>query len=667
MSPRQAGGAQRRGRPKWHYVYFLLAAFDLLTVSAGLYLTHEIMGIYTRSVAVNQLWTERAAEFSRLGDLASAVNAPGNDVFDTRKVASESAKMQAALVLFGQQVAKLRKEIDRGAALHEAAPLLAHLDRISAAMKQMTDEANLIFSHFASARPDLAGERMASMDRKFAGLNSAIAQLGKSVMDIQRQNFERQTAAAKALQQYESVIGLLILCMVIAATFYGHRIARRVQEHTEEKERHLTALSEAETRTRSILDTAADGILAFDAQGKIESMNKAAERLFGYVAGDAIGSDIRGLVDAEDKPTDAHPITLLLGNMEEEGVGTLSEVECRRLDGMVFPAEIAVRRMPLIGHTAYVCMVRDITERRRAELALWEERDRLQALNEKLQEAQSQLLQADKMASIGQLAAGVAHEINNPMAFIGSNLGSLRDCIPDLLDVVAAYEQFVDPILVAFPENQAAVSRAKEAADLAYLRDDLPQLLDETRDGVTRVRKIVQDLKEFSHVGVAEWHPADLHSGLDSTLNLVWNELKYKAQVVKEYGQLPPVECVLSQVNQVFMNLLVNAAHAIEEKGTITIRSDVQDGMAWVEIEDTGSGISPEHMKRIFEPFFTTKPVGKGTGLGLSLCYGIAKKHGGRIEVSSEVGRGSAFRVWLPIRRPEVVTDGVRVVETILP
>jgi signal transduction histidine kinase len=177
--------------------------------------------------------------------------------------------------------------------------------------------------------------------------------------------------------------------------------------------------------------------------------------------------------------------------------------------------------------------------------------------------------------------------------------------------------------------------------------------MNESRDGLSRVRKIVQDLKDFSRVGQAEWQWADLHAGLDSTLNIVWNELKYKCKVNKEYGELPEVYCLPSQLNQVFMNLFVNAAQAIENHGEVTIRTGRAGEEAWVEVADTGKGIPRENLNRIFEPFFTTKPVGQGTGLGLSLSYSIVLKHKGRIEVASQVGKGTTFRVILPIN-PEL-------------
>jgi signal transduction histidine kinase len=212
------------------------------------------------------------------------------------------------------------------------------------------------------------------------------------------------------------------------------------------------------------------------------------------------------------------------------------------------------------------------------------------------------------------------------------------------------YEQAED--LIADDAVRAQIKAARDRLDIAFLREDLGHLMVESKEGIKRIKQIVQNLKDFSHVEMNEaWHFSDLHQGLDSTLNLVSNEIRYKADVLREYGELPEVECLSSQLNQVFMNLLVNAAHAIEERGTITLCSGVQGDEVWVEISDTGKGIAREHLKKIFDPFFTTKPVGKGTGLGLSLSYGIVKRHHGRIEVESEMGRGSTFRVWLPVKQ----------------
>ena len=276
----------------------------------------------------------------------------------------------------------------------------------------------------------------------------------------------------------------------------------------------------------------------------------------------------------------------------------------------------------------------------------------LKQLNARLSDAQDKLMQSEKLASIGQLAAGVAHEINNPIGYIFSNFGTLEKYIADLFEMLTAYEE-AEAALVGTPVG-TRLAALRETIELDFLKGDIPTLMSESKEGITRVRKIVQNLKDFSRVDTTqEWVMADLHHGIDSTLNIVNNEIKYKAEVIKDYGDIPDVECLPSELNQVFMNLLVNAAHAITaERGTITVRTGCADDTVWVEVADSGEGIAKENLGRIFDPFFTTKPVGKGTGLGLSLSYGIVKKHLGQIEVSSEVGVGTVFRVTLPVRRP---------------
>ncbi len=298
----------------------------------------------------------------------------------------------------------------------------------------------------------------------------------------------------------------------------------------------------------------------------------------------------------------------------------------------------------------------EVTHDRVQELLL--ANDQLKQVNAELSVARDKLVQSEKLASIGQLAAGVAHEINNPIGYIFSNFGTLEKYLADLFSMLTAYEA-AEPALAGTPAG-AKLKALREAVELDFLKEDIPTLMSESKEGITRVRKIVQDLKDFSRVDSAqEWLRADLHHGIDSTLNIVNNEIKYKADVVKHYGEIPDIECLPSELNQVFMNLLVNAAHAITaERGTITIRTGLGSGTdvdkVWVEVADNGGGIAPENLSRIFDPFFTTKAVGKGTGLGLSLSYGIVKKHAGHIEVSSVVGQGTTFRITLPAVRAAV-------------
>lgn len=277
----------------------------------------------------------------------------------------------------------------------------------------------------------------------------------------------------------------------------------------------------------------------------------------------------------------------------------------------------------------------------------------LQNLVQKLDQTRSQLIQSEKLASIGQLAAGVAHEINNPVGYVYSNLGSLEKYLKEIFLLLDAYQRARAEAELNGYSCSSEVRQVEEEIDIAFLRQDMVALVRECREGMLRVKKIVQDLKDFSRSGAEEkWQVVDLHKGLDSTLNIVWNELKYKCELRKEYGELPPVECLPFQMNQVFMNLLLNAAQAIPDRGVVTVRTGRDGEEGWVEVADTGTGIRPEHLSRLFEPFFTTKPQGKGTGLGLPVSYGIVERHHGRIEVSSELGKGASFRVRLPLRQP---------------
>jgi len=290
----------------------------------------------------------------------------------------------------------------------------------------------------------------------------------------------------------------------------------------------------------------------------------------------------------------------------------------------------------------------------KAELEQKRAEEKQNLLKKELQNTQEQLVQSEKMASIGQLAAGVAHEINNPVGYIHSNIGMLDEYVSGFLELIEAYEKA--ELHIADIELKTTIIKIKEKLDLDFLKEDIKSLVAESKEGVARVKQIVQDLKDFSHVDTPDWQWVDLHKGLSSTLNIVNNEIKYKAEVITQYGELPEIECFPSQLNQVFLNLLINASHAIEETGTITLKTGYENDEIWVEIIDTGKGIPKENLGRIFDPFYTTKPIGEGTGLGLSLSYGIVQKHRGRIDVNSKEGEGTSFKVWLPVRQCEANT-----------
>ena len=301
---------------------------------------------------------------------------------------------------------------------------------------------------------------------------------------------------------------------------------------------------------------------------------------------------------------------------------------------------------------------KDLTEKlRAAENRLQAQVTELERVNQALSAAQMQLLQAEKLSAIGQLAAGVAHEINNPISFVDANLGELRKYTQGLLRLVEAYETLAaDPLN---PARKKTVDYVLNDIELSYLRKDLPVLFDETVDGIKRVSGIVRDLKDFSRIDAPDWGPADLHTGIESTLNILRHETRDKVEIIKDFGALPPVHCAPAQINQVIMNLVVNAVQATPALGVITLRTRCVGDTVLIEVEDTGGGIAPEHLARVFEPFFTTKPVGQGTGLGLSLSYGIIQRHGGELSVRSELGSGATFTIRLPVKGARSTDSGL--------
>lgn len=269
---------------------------------------------------------------------------------------------------------------------------------------------------------------------------------------------------------------------------------------------------------------------------------------------------------------------------------------------------------------------------------------------ETMKAMQAQIIQQEKMASIGQLAAGVAHEINNPMGFITSNLTSLGKYAERLDTYIAALQKS----LYECPKHPGLeeLDKLRQKLKVDYIISDVNELINESLDGANRVRRIVQDLKSFSRVDQAEKSRTSLNDCLETTINIAWNELKYIATLERRFGDIPEINCNPQQLNQVFLNLLVNAAQSMEQQGTITVTTWSEPGQVCVSVADTGKGMPKEVQERIFEPFFTTKPAGKGTGLGLSISADIIRKHQGEISVESEPGRGTTFTVRLPVEEP---------------
>ena len=376
-------------------------------------------------------------------------------------------------------------------------------------------------------------------------------------------------------------------------------------------------------RTMDCID---DQVIMLDGQGRVKRCNRSAARFAGLPEGEIIGLDWNRFSQMAGIP--------FIGPNERSAEYYHKDLE-RWLCCTYYPGDADCS-----GSLGAVITVHDTTESKSAAMEIG------RAYSE-LQVTQAQLIHQEKMASIGQLAAGVAHEINNPTGFVMSNLGTLGKYAERLIEFIAAQTETIGSL--GPPEETERMATLRRRLKIDHVIADLPNLIEESLSGTERVKTIVQNLKGFSRQDQSQCRLTDLRDCIESTINIVWNELKYKVELKREFGDLPPVMCYPQQLNQVIMNLLVNAGHAIETQGVITVRTWQAEGDACIAVSDTGSGIAEEHRAHIFEPFFTTKEVGKGTGLGLSISFNIVKKHGGELTVESEPGKGTTFTVTLPI------------------
>ena len=386
--------------------------------------------------------------------------------------------------------------------------------------------------------------------------------------------------------------------------------------------------------TQEIINAIPTPVFYKDRVGHYIGCNRAFEQFFRLTQNDLMTRSMRGLDPMQ--PCELHEKVdreCLISNQSCRYEAHLVDAEGREFDVIVTKAPYLADKGKSGG---IVGTFTDITERKQNERML--------------QQMQGQIIQQEKMASIGQLAAGVAHEINNPMGFITSNLTSLGKYAAKLDEYIAALLQS----LGSCPNHpgMAEIDALRQKLKVDYIISDVCELINESLDGANRVRRIVQDLKSFSRVDQAECCRTNLNELLDTTINIAWNELKYIATLDRNFGEIPDILCYPQQLNQVFLNLLINAAQAMEKQGNIIVRTWGNNDNIFVSIADTGKGMPEEVKQRIFEPFFTTKEAGKGTGLGLSISADIVRKHGGEITVESQAGVGTTFVVMLPVKNP---------------
>lgn len=397
-------------------------------------------------------------------------------------------------------------------------------------------------------------------------------------------------------------------------------------------------------RLRAVLDSAKDGILCMDERGIVLEANASATRMLGADFG--CGAALSALLA---NPQDRRTVRRALDEYIARGTapldGRLLETQVRRADGQSFSAEIWIGVAENAGKRTLTAFLRDITDRKKLQM---------------------ELAHAQKLESVGSLAAGIAHEINTPIQFVGDNTQFLKETFEELSGLLRTYER-ICKVAHDGPIPPELLAEAREAADqvqLSYLLEEVPKAIGQTLDGVSRVAHIVKAMKNFAHPDGVDKTLTDINKAIESTLTVARNELKYVADVVTHFGDVPLVLCYPGDLNQVLLNLFVNAAHAIQDivkdsgdRGTIRITTGVEGDELLISIADTGSGIPEEIRARVFDPFFTTKEVGRGTGQGLAIARSIViEKHAGKLSLESTVGMGTTFHIRLPLAPEAVAT-----------
>ena len=441
------------------------------------------------------------------------------------------------------------------------------------------------------------------------------------------------------------------------------RLRARLEEQVAELRATEQALRESEVFYHSLVESLPQSILRKDLNGRFTFCNRNFSSELGRTPAEVLGKDDFAFFpkDLAEKYRDDDAAVIEAGS-------PLETVEEHSTPGgkVIY---VQVTKTPIRDAKGEVIGIQgifwDVTERKQAEeqlhaqnLLLREMAGSERRAHEALKVTQSRLVQSEKLAGLGQMVAGVAHEINNPLAFVSNNVAVLQRDLGELIEILGLYKEGDEALAEARPGLVDDIRDRRDRIDMDYILGNLPRLLERTRDGLGRIQQIVQDLRLFARLDEGIVNEVNLNEGVGSTITIVQGHAKKKrVQIEKDLGPLPAMTCYGAKLNQVVMNLVMNAIDACPEGGTVTVRTRADDEGVRLDVIDTGSGIDPTIRERIFDPFFTTKPVGVGTGLGLSISYGIVQDHGGKIEVDSTPGHGSRFTVRLPTKIAAAATQ----------
>jgi PAS domain S-box-containing protein len=424
------------------------------------------------------------------------------------------------------------------------------------------------------------------------------------------------------------------------------------------------ALKESEARKSAILDAALDCIITLDHEGRINEFNPAAEREFGWRRSEVLRKTMDTLLASDP---DAGPIRWSeFTDAHQSMIGRHVEIAAKRADGSVFPAEMGITMILVRGEPQTTVTLRNIIRRKEADEAilsqqkqLAEQAEQLELRNAELskayaelQDTESQLIHSEKMAAIGQLVAGLAHEINTPVAFVLTNLANVRRNIEDVMAFGTGILKLLPELRKQAPQLADTMERLYEQHEIEESGPEITPLLEAAQRGMVRIKELVASLRAYSRIDLrSETAFEDLNEGVKATMVLLEPAKKPGIDIQLDLAELPRIECNLGKINQVFLNLLTNAVQALRDKGTIRVVTRAAEGGVEVRVIDDGPGIPIGIQKRIFDPFFTTKPVGEGTGLGLSISRKIIEAHHGTLSLDSAPGKGTEFRIWLPLRQ----------------